>query len=123
MICTFSPHDYLYETFKQPYALVPHLYPVATGSAFLVDPKGKPKDNISVSVIPLRLGWQRRPISREVLRGAAVWHGNKSSVGHILIQTIIPRWIAATRRWRIPSSGSTGTHHGRRECSQMVLRD
>src|ERR1700683_1788937 len=78
MICTFSPHDYLYETFKQPYALVPHLYPVATGSAFLVDPKGKPKDNISVSVIPLRFGWQRRPIFRELLRGAAVWHGKKA---------------------------------------------
>ena len=58
--------------FKQPSGLVAHLHAVGTGSPFLVDGKGKPKDNISVSVNPLRCGWQGRTFFASSFGGAVV---------------------------------------------------
>jgi hypothetical protein len=42
---------------KQPSGRNLHLLGMGTGSPFLVDPEGKPKDNISVSVNSLEFGW------------------------------------------------------------------
>jgi hypothetical protein len=54
--------------FKQPSGLRLHLLVMGTGGPFLVDPKGKPKDNISVSVNTVQFG----------LQGGLILHGDSS---------------------------------------------
>jgi hypothetical protein len=63
----YRPFAYL-KHFRQPSGLRVHLLVMGTGSPFLVDPKGKPKDNISVSVNPVGF-W---------LQGELVLHGDPS---------------------------------------------
>ncbi len=64
---------------------------MGTGSPFLVDRKGKPKDNISVSVNTVQFGLQ----GGLILHGDSIAEhlfssGKKWSVGHLSIQTTIP---------------------------------
>jgi hypothetical protein len=61
------PFAYL-KHFKQPSGLGVHLLVMGTGGPFLVDPKGKPKDNISVSVNTVQFG----------LQGGLILHGDSS---------------------------------------------
>jgi hypothetical protein len=61
---SITPSVAIPKHFKQPYGLDAHLVFLGTGSPFLVDRKGKPKHNISVSVNPVEFGRQ----------GGAIFH-------------------------------------------------
>src|SRR5580704_4007090 len=59
---TISRSVAIQKHFKQPSGPDGHLLVLGNGSPFLVDRKGKPKDNISVSMSCVEFGRQGRPI-------------------------------------------------------------
>src|SRR5271154_4320808 len=68
---------------KQPSGLGEHLLVLGIGSPFLVDRKGKPKDNISVSVRYVEFRPRAGRFSIGFLLGALEKFDKKWSVGHL----------------------------------------
>jgi hypothetical protein len=80
---TIRPFVAILKHFRHPSGVGRHLLFLGTGSLFLVDRKGKPKHNISVSVRFVEFGPRVGRLSTGLLHGAAVYFDKKWSVGHL----------------------------------------
>ena len=120
---TIAPSVANLKQFRQPNDREPHLDKRGTESPFLVDRKGKPKDNTSVSVYPTKMGRQGLRICFLVPLLSHCFCDLKWSVGHLLIQIVIPRKLVAPPSCSIGRLRSSEVHRIWCEGSQIGLRD
>jgi hypothetical protein len=109
--------------FRQPYDREPHLHKRETGSPFLVDRKGKPKDNTSVSVYAAKMARRVMRVYCMVPLLSPCFYNLRWSVGHLLFQIVIPRKLVGPSSCSIRRPRSTEVHRIWCECSQIGLRD